>query len=57
MQYAISLFIIVCIQLGMGAYLMTLNIDNLYNTWATDTHQGEQNREVCPSFVCLLFDC
>lgn len=48
---AISLFI-VCIQLGMGAFLITL-VDSLYNTCATDTDHGEQNREVCACSVCL----
>jgi len=55
--YAISLFIIVCIQLGMGAYLMSLNIDSLYNTWATDTDQGEQNREDYENYMhCCGWD-
>jgi len=55
--YAVSLFIIVCIQLGMGAYLLTLNLDKLYSTWAQDDTQGEQRREDYENYMhCCGWD-
>jgi len=55
--YAVSLFIVCCIQLGMGAYLMSLNVDSLYNTWAQDDTQGEEQREDYENYMhCCGWD-
>jgi hypothetical protein len=72
-QYAISLFIIVCIQLGMGAYLMIINIDSLYSTARgpptptrasrNHTHCGNTtgnltaSLDLCSTIFCSALSC
>jgi len=42
--YGIILFMIVCLQIAMGAYLISLNINDLQTVWDTDTQAGEDRR-------------
>jgi len=42
--YASIVFVVVCIQIGMGGYLMNLNVDSLSNTWAEEDATGLQRR-------------
>lgn len=55
--YASIVFVVVCIQIGMGAYLLNLNIDSLRSTWAQETAAGINLRVQYQNFItCCGWD-
>jgi len=42
--YASIVFVVICLQIGMGGYLLNLNVDSLQNTWAEEDQTGLQRR-------------
>lgn len=44
-QYAVTLFLVCAVQLGMGAYMVSLDPEDLRDEWETDTQQGEERRQ------------
>jgi len=49
--YASIVFVVVCIQLAMGGYLLHLNINSLETTWAEETPAGEQRRVAYQNYI------
>jgi len=49
--YVIVLFAICCLQIAIGSYLISLNVDDLESVWAEDTQQGEDRREAYQNYM------
>jgi len=55
--YAVILFCVCAIQLGIGSYMVTLNVDDLRAEWFKDTDQGEARREQYQDYMdCCGFE-
>jgi len=54
--YTLLLFAVCCIQIAMGAYMITRDVEDLRDEWELDSEQGEARRQAYQlSFECCGF--